>query len=266
MIIARGSKLKMPQRINGGVFDQQILTGSLSHWVISGADFSGAIDIHGRPVPNSAAEIIFKNIEEHATINIMNPNDVNLSFALEQGRSIWDEISLSIMVQSLGTDVGADHIDCTLCIVKQVPYIWGLGILGAFTDLSDVPSTYTGAENYMVTVNSGGTGLIFTPHESGTDYVPIPAGTLLSYSTKYFVTESGTVTLPAGFGSGKPAGTSVIIAKSTAATVFVNRFAAPDIISTDLGNDISIEFDISQECTFVFDGISTWNLQIGSRV
>ena len=73
----------MPIRINGGVFDQEILTGSLSHWVICGADFSGAINASGQPVPNSAAEIIFINIEASGTINIMNPNNCNLSFALE---------------------------------------------------------------------------------------------------------------------------------------------------------------------------------------
>jgi hypothetical protein len=307
----------MPIRTNGGVFDQQILTGSLSHWVICGADFSGAVNSYGKPVPNSAAEIIFRNIEEHATIDIMNPNDCNLSFALEEGRSIWDEISLTIMVQSLGTDVGVDHINCAVCTVKQVPYVWGCGITGAttFLDLTDTPSTYAGAANYVVTVNPTATGLIFTPvgitsnaysfvavptqptiaatgsdtltiipgsnviittdaltnsvtinSTAGTDYIPVPPGTALNFSRKYYVTSSGIVTLPTGFGSGKPAGTSVIITKPTASVVFVNRSGATDMISTDLGSDTSIEFDATQECIFVFNGVSVWNLQIGSTI
>lgn len=308
----------MPIRTNGGVFDQQILTGSLSHWVICGADFSGAINSFGKPVPNSAAEIIFRNIEEHATIDIMNPNDCNLSFALEEGRSIWDEISLTVMVQSLGTDVGVDHINCAVCTVKQVPYVWGCGTGGAttFLDLTDTPSTYTGAANYVVTVNPTETGLIFTPlgitsnafsfvdvptqpglvavgsdtltiipgsnivittnalaksitinSTGGTDYVPVPAGTALAFSTKYFVTSAGpAVTLPHGTGSGKPAGTSVIVTKPNGISVFVATTGPTDIISTDLGLDTTIEFDATQECIFVFDGTSTWNLQIGSTL
>jgi hypothetical protein len=307
----------MPIRTNGGVFDQQILTGSLSHWVICGADFSGAVNSYGKPVPNSAAEIIFRNIEEHATIDIMNPNDCNLSFALEEGRSIWDEISLTVMVQSLGTDVGVDHINCAVCTVKQVPYVWGCGTGGAttFLDLTDTPDTYAGAANYVVTVNPTATGLIFTAvgitsnaysfvavptqttlaaigsdtltikpganvnittdpltqsltisSTAGTDYVPVPQGTLLAFSTKYFVTSTGTVFLPHGTGSGRPAGTSVVVTKPNSFTVYVTTTGPFDIISTDLGSDTTIEFDATQECIFVFDGTSTWNLQIGSTL
>ena len=304
----------MPIRINGGVFDQGILTGSLSHWVICGADFSGAINASGQPVPNSAAEIIFINIEASGTINIMNPNNCNLSFALEEGRSTWDEISLTAMVRSLGTDVGVDHVDCSTCTVRQVPYIWGCGDTGitSFIELSDTPNTYAGAADYVITVNSTETGLVFTPvgitsnafshvnvptqstlnavgsdsltiipgtnvsittnslansltinSTNSADYIPVPPGTAMSFSTKYFVTSSGTVTLPAGTGSGKPAGTSVIITKPISSIVFVNSIGG-DIITTDLGSDTSIEFDATQECIFVFNGISTWALQIGS--
>ena len=304
----------MPIRTNGGVFDQQILTGSLSHWVVCGADFSGAINSFGQPVPYSAAEIIFKNIEDGATINIMNPNDQNLSFALEEGRSVWDEISLTAMVQSLGTDVGTDHINCSVCTVKRVPYIWGCGAEPeSFLDLTDTPDTYAGAANYVVTVNPSETGLIFTPvgivsnafgsvaspaqptitatgndtltfiggtnvtivtnalaksvtinSTAGGDYIPVPPGTALDFSLRYFVTASGTVTLPHATGSGKPAGTSVTVTKPNSDTVFINTTGIGDIIATDLGNTNSIEFDATQEVIFVFDGINTWNLQIGS--
>lgn len=305
----------MPVRTNGGVFDDQVLTGSLSHWVICGADFSGAFNNHGQPVPGSAAEIIFTKISEGAYINIMNPNDCNLSFALEQGRSIWDEISLTSMIQSLGTDVGVDHIDCTVLTVKRVPYIWGCGTGGAtsFLELTDTPDTYSGAANYVVTVKPTEDGLQFVPigitsnafsfidvpsqpsisasgndtltfipgdnviittnslaksitisSTAGTDYIPISPGTSLSYSTRYFVTSSGSVTLPPGFGSGKPAGTSIIIAKPVTANIMIDVYGPPDIIATDLGNTDSIEFDATQEIILVFDGAHKWNLQIGS--
>jgi len=306
----------MPQRISGGVFDEQVLTGSLAHYVICGADFSGAINSYGQAVPFSAAEIIFTKISASAYINIMNPNNCNLSFALEADRSTWDEISLTIMVQALGTDIGIDHIDCSVCTVKQVPYIWGCGTGGVdtFLALLDTPNSYTGAANYVVTVDPTETGLIFTPvgivanafafvaspsqptlsatgsdtltlvagnnvnittnalaksitinSTAGADYIPVPPGTALSFSLRYFVTSSGTVTLPTGTGSGKPAGTSILITKPNSSIIFVNATGA-DIISTDLGNTNSVEFDATQEVILIFDGISTWNLQIGSTL
>lgn len=161
----------MPIRTTGGVFDEQVLTGSLTHFVVCGADFSGAINSFGQPVPNSAAEIIFTKISEGAYINIMNPNDCNLSFALEAGRSIWDEISLTAMIQGLGTDVGVDHIDCSVCTVKQVPYIWGCGTGGVdtFLELLDTPNSYSGAAGYVVTVNPTEDGLIFLPATAGSN-------------------------------------------------------------------------------------------------
>lgn len=175
----------MPVRTSGGVFDQQVLTGSLSHWVVCGADFSGAFNSYGQPVPGSAAEIIFTKISEGAYINIMNPNESNLSFALEEGRSIWDEISLTQMIQGLGSDVGVDHIDCSVCIVKRVPYVWGCGASGplSFLELTDTPDTYSGAANYVVTVNPTETGLIFTPvgiTSNAFSYVAVPSQPTIS--------------------------------------------------------------------------------------
>ena len=303
----------MPIRTSGGVFNDQMLTGSLSHYVVCGADFSGAVNSFGQPVPFSAAEIIFNKIEAGAYVNIMNPNECNLSFALEEGRSIWTEASLTAMIQALGPDVGSDHLDLTVCVCTRVPYVWSCGAgAESFLDLTDTPDSYAGFGGYIVTVNPGETGLIFTPASAGTnafsfvasplqptisalgsdtltliagpnmvittnsllktvtytstagtDYIPIPPATAMGFSLKYFVTSSGTVTLPIGTGSGKPAGTSVIITKKPGDVVFVNALGGDDI-ATDLGNDTSIEFDATQECIFVFDGISTWNLQIGS--
>ena len=164
----------MPIRTSGGVFNDEMITGSLAHYVICGADFSGAIDSYGKPVPNSAAEIIFVKISAGAYINIMNPNDCNLSFALEEGRSKWDEISLTQLVQSLGNDVGVDHIDCTLCTVKRVPYIWGCGTdATTFLELDDTPDTYAGSAGFVVTVNPAENGLVFTPATASNAFASI---------------------------------------------------------------------------------------------
>lgn len=316
----------MPIRTSGGVFNDQMLTGSLAHYVVCGADFSGAINSFGLPVPFSCAEIIFNRIESGAYIDIMNPNSLNLSFALEAGRSVWSAASLQIMIRSLGPDVGVDHIDCTMLTVKEVPYIWCCGLEDtSFLNLSDTPSTYAGSAGYVVTVNPTATGLIFTPggggsgnafsvvavptqpsitaagndtltfvpgsnvvittnamtkavtinSTAGVDYVPVATGTTLTFSTRYFVTGPYTflpaalsfVTLPLGTGSGRTAGTSVIITKPTDAlatiSLLVNTQGA-DMIATDLGITNSVEFDATQEIILIFDGISTWNLQIGS--
>jgi hypothetical protein len=154
----------MPVRTNGGVFNDQMLTGSLSHWVVTGANFSGAINEFGQPVPGSAAEIIFNRIESGAYVNIMNPNEANLSFALEEGRSIWTETSLTAMIRSLGTDVGVDHLNLSGVIVTRVPYVWASGAgAESFLDLIDTPETYVGAANFIVTVKPGENGLAFTP-------------------------------------------------------------------------------------------------------
>ena len=170
----------MPIRTNGGVFNDQMLTGSLSHWVVTGADFSGAVDQYGQPVPFSAAEIIFKNIESGAYINIMNPNELNLSFALEEGRSKWTAESLQEMIRGLGTDVGVDHLDLSGVVVTQVPYIFGVGSGGAssFLELTDTPGSYEGSAGYIVTVAPGEDGLIFTDPST---IIP-PPGTQNAYS------------------------------------------------------------------------------------
>ena len=316
----------MPVRTNGGVFDQQVLTGSLGHYVICGANFSGAINPSTlQPIPGSAAEIICTNIAESAYIEIVNPNEYNMSFALDERRSAWDEISLTEMVQSLGTNVGIDNVDCAVCTVKRVPYIWGCGLASeSFLQLTDTPKSYAGYAGYIVTVNPGETGLIFTPapagtfsydfvavpgqptlsavtsstltinpgvdvsistdfaansvtinSTAGTDYIPVPAGTTLNFSFRYYVTGPfpvapaalAYVTLPLGTGSGKPAGTSVRIAKPADGlgliSLLVNTQGA-DIINTDIGTTNSVEFDATQEIILVFDGTSTWQLQIGS--
>lgn len=305
----------MPIRTSGGVFNDQMLTGSLSHWVVCGADFSGAINSFGQPVPGSAAEIIFNRIESGAYVNIMNPNEVNLSFALEEGRSIWDEASLTAMIQSLGTDVGVDHVDCSVCVCTRVPYVWCCGDGSeSFLDLTDTPDTYAGSAGYVVTVNPSETGLIFTPASAGSnafsfvavptqptitavgsdtltiipgsnivittnaftkevtisatasgsnDYIPIPGGTAMSISQKYFVTSAGTVTLPELNGA-TTAGQSVTVTKLVGITVLIDVGNPSDQINTDLGSTNEIEFDATQELVFIASDANNWELQIGS--
>jgi len=254
----------MPIRINGGVFNQQVLTGSLSHYILYGADFSGALNANGQPVPGSAAEIIFTKVEAGAYIDIMNPNKNNISFALESDRSIWDENTLTVMVRSLGTNVGVDHVDCSLCTVESVSYEWGAPVLYGFISLTDTPKTYAGAAGYQVTVNQAETGLIFTP--GAANYIPVGPGALLSISREYFVTATGSITLPGILGAGFNAGQAITIAKAVGATVTINLGYIGDVIATDLGNTDSIIFNASQELVFVTDGVSIWNLQIGSRL
>jgi hypothetical protein len=277
----------MPVRTNGGVFDEQMLTGSLSHFVLEGADFSGAINQFGQPVPFSAAEIIFTNISRFGYINIMNPNQYNLSFALEINRSDWDSSSITAMVRSLGNDVGVDHVDCTLCTCTEVPYIWDLGSgTGNYFSQVAVPSqptinagpndtlTFIPGSNIIITTNAS-TKSVTINSTAGVDYIPVPSGTLLNFSTRYFVTGPfpvapsplAFVTLPLGTGSGRASGTTVVISKpadgSGNISFLVNTQGA-DIINTDIGTTNSIEVDATQEIIMVFDGVSTWNLQIGS--
>lgn len=308
----------MATRTNGGIFDNQTITGSMRHFVLEGADFSGAIDQYGRPTPFSAAEIIFINITEKGSVNIINPTSYNISFALESDRSDWDGPSLTQMVRGLGNNVGIDHIDLTQCTVTEVPYIWNLGGGGAtrFTLLSDVPSSYNGKNNYAVVVDSTATGLTFVPnvstafsavnvsaqptvYASGSDTLTFVAGDNVNITTnainksvkieainalvnyevldfitpvainvghKYFVSVPGTVTLPSILSNGIVAGKSIVIAKknSITVTVQVNNIAT-EVISTDLGNTDSLEFDATQEVILICDGVSSWSLQIGTH-
>jgi ApbE superfamily uncharacterized protein (UPF0280 family) len=72
------------------------------------------------------------------------------------------------------------------------------------------------------------------------------------------------VYLPPLTGSGYTTGRSVAVTKAIGTTVFINVGNIADIISTDLGNTDSIEFDATQECIFVNNGSGFWELQIGS--
>jgi hypothetical protein len=156
----------MPVRVNGGVFCDQVLTGSLQHFRIIGADFSGAVDMYGQPVQGSAAEIIYTLLSDRATISIMNPitNPLGMSFALETNRADWTAAEIEILVRSLGT-IGVDQVDVSNVTVEQVYY--NLIPLGSgvtqFIELTDTPASYAGFAGQTVVVNATEDGLIFVP-------------------------------------------------------------------------------------------------------
>lgn len=132
----------MVTRVNGGIFNNQALTGSLCHYRILGANFSGAIsdgnyvvvngagpniDLTlglGEPVPNSAAEIIMGIVTRLATVVITNPTSGGLYFATENNDSGWLDVSdLQQEIVSLGDNVGVDGLDLTGVTVEKVDYI-----------------------------------------------------------------------------------------------------------------------------------------------
>ncbi len=251
----------MPERINGGVFDEQMLTGSLRHFVLEGADFSGAVNQFGQPVPFSAAEIIFTNISRFGYINIMNPNEYNLSFALEINRSDWDGISITEMVRSLGDDVGVDHIDCSTLTCTEVPYIWDLGSgpsATSFLQLSDTPSTYAGSAGYAVTVNPGETGLIFTPNTGGNSFTHIasPAQPTISAGI------DDTLTLIAGTNT-------TIITNAGSKSVTINSTPAPEgYIPVAPGTNLQIgkKYFVTGAGIVILPALTSFSIPQGSAV
>lgn len=135
----------MVTRVNGGVFDNQALTGSLCHYRILGADFSGAIsdgtysipngagpniDLllgEGEPVPYSAAEEVMRIVMQLATVVITNPTDEGMFFATENTDNGWlDTEDLQQCIRDLGTNVGVDGLDLSGVTVEKVPYILGV--------------------------------------------------------------------------------------------------------------------------------------------
>jgi hypothetical protein len=158
----------MPTRMNGGVNLNQVLTGSLRHFSIVGADFSGAVDGNNQPVYNSAASIVATEISKKAIIAILDPitNPLGMSVALETNRAGWTAEELQAAIRNLGNDVGIDHLDLTGITVIEGAYdLIGTGTGGGgstdFLGLSDTPDSYTGQANKFVKVAADETGLIF---------------------------------------------------------------------------------------------------------
>ena len=111
----------MPQRVNGSVFSDQVLTGSLRHYLLVGADFSESFDDES-PVYGSAAEEVARVITQKAIIAIFNPYEIGISFALESNRANWDTDELQAAIRALGTDVGTDHLDLSSIRIEEVEY------------------------------------------------------------------------------------------------------------------------------------------------
>ena len=109
----------MPQRVNGSVFSDQVLTGSLRHYLLVGADFSESFDDES-PVYGSAAEEVARVITQKAIIAIFNPYEIGISFALESNRANWDTDELQAAIRALGTDVGTDHLDLSSIRIEEV--------------------------------------------------------------------------------------------------------------------------------------------------
>ena len=177
----------MATRVNGGVFSNQALSGELTHYSVTGADFTGAysdgtavirngagpnIDFvipAGKPVPGSAAEIVLLNLEDRATVVIMNPAEEGdgLFFALENTTNGWTPQLMQDMIRSLGSSVGVDNVDLRNAEVSIQPYSLGAGGASSFLDLIDTPDTYAGSIGYVVAVNNAGDGLEFVSGGGG---------------------------------------------------------------------------------------------------
>lgn len=252
----------MAERRNGGVYTDSVVNGTLRHFVIIGADFSGAQDADGKPVYGSAASIIFNAISTRAIVAIMNPISVidhGMSFALETGRSAWTVQELQDMLTSLGNDVGVDSIDLTSVTIKEVPYDFTQG--GdplKFTDLLDTPSNYPAlSAGQIVTIRSTEDGLEFTTAVSA-DYIYISTTPFMtSIGNKYIIGISGVVLLPDY--TTAVIGDSLEFTKTAQSTPLIRSFDGIQVIGTGIGDDVEILYDVNNELIFTFNGVS-WAL------
>ena len=104
---------------------------------------------------------------------------------------------------------GANNRDVITLLVSPytVSYIGGGSTVTDFTDLGDVPSSYTGQANKVVSVKNDESGLEFTTPTSGislTTYLA-QSGTVTASATSginaYFFTGSGSLVLPTAVGN-----------------------------------------------------------------
>jgi hypothetical protein len=255
----------MPERVHGGVFTDEVVTGLLRHFVITGADFSGAQDANGKPIYGSAASIVFQEITQKATVVIMNPiSQVNrgMSFALESNRADWTADELQVMINGLGNNVGSDSLDLTTVKVEEVPYDFTVGASMKFTDLLDTPNNYPNG--------FAGKGLAVTATEDGlkfvslfSDYTVLNAPSALSVDDNYFINANMTLVLPSTVGLS--IGNSIKFAKDVTVTAFLQTASPSELIITDIGSDTILNYDITEELLMVFDG-NGWSVQVGSTL
>lgn len=253
----------MAERTNGGVFNDQILTGSLRHFIIETGDFSGAVDQYGQPVHGSAAEIIYTTISQRATIVIMNPDTDSISFALETNRSSWTDEAIQVALRLLGDDVGVDGVDLRNIRVTEVPYDFNSFDVGSktFIELIDTPATYVGQGGLHLAVADDESGVVFIPGggevpEFDTPFIPIGASATLELNKKYIATANNmTLQLPGGASQGD----TVVVAKEATVT---SVLIVGSLLETDLGSDTGLLLDMTEDIDFVWSG-SAWHVLFG---
>lgn len=74
---------------------------------------------------------------------------------------------VSLSLNNLSDVISAGATNGQALVFNGTNWVPGTGGAGAFTDLTDVPSTYTGSELYLVRVNAAGTELEFTNEVDG---------------------------------------------------------------------------------------------------
>jgi hypothetical protein len=207
----------MPSRINGSVFTDQTLTGSLKHYQLVGADFSNSFS-NQAPKYGAAAEEVARVITQNATIVIFNPINIGISFALESDRSNWTTSELQSAIRALGASVGSDNVNLTNMRLTEVEY------------------SLFGSEFVFV--------------------VPDPNINSLSVNNTYFITESTTLELPDYNDPLIEIGSLIRFFKYEGIAVTLNAHNGQDIRDlTEEVTDTSYTYDYDEEIILLFDGV-----------
>lgn len=207
----------MPQRINGSVYTDQTLSGSLKHYLLVGADFKNSFSDKS-PAAGSAAEEIVRVITQNATIVIFNPFSIGISFALESNRANWNTSDLEIAIRELGNTVGYDNLNLSNIRLNEVEY------------------NFFGSEYVYV--------------------VPDPNISTLSVNNTYFITASSTITLPDYTDSIIDIGSLIRLFKYEDTEVTITTFGDQLIRDTTQNTtSTSYTYNYNEEIVIVFDGI-----------
>ena len=207
----------MPQRINGSVYTDQTLSGSLKHYLLVGADFKNSFSDKS-PAAGSAAEEIVRVITQNATLVIFNPFSIGISFALESNRANWNTSDLEIAIRELGNTVGYDNLNLSNIRLNEVEY------------------NFFGSEYVYV--------------------VPDPNISTLSVNNTYFITASSTITLPDYTDSIIDIGSLIRLFKYEDTEVTITTLG-DQLIRDTTQNTISTSYtyNYNEEIVIVFDGI-----------
>lgn len=217
----------MPQRINGSVFSDQVLTGSLRHYLLVGADFGNSFSDEA-PVYGSAAEEVARIITQKATIAIFNPYEIGISFALESNRANWETEELEDAIRQLGNNVGTDHIDLSNIRLTEVEY------------------KFLGSDYVFV--------------------VPDPTLNRLMVNNTYYVSASTTLTLPDYTQDIIDVGSILRIFKQKDSIVTIEAFDSQVINDLKYNTqDAVYTYDTNEEIVLVFDGV-TWAVYTSDQI